>query len=429
MNQIKIAVLSLFAAGLLFLAGCKDEEAKEMNLLSIVANGTDLSGAAVEKDLNGAVAAEDVPLTAVLTVTFDKPVQHESVEANVTLTQNGTAVSYTHTHSGNAIIITPDADLLQGTTYTLAMAGGLKAEDGGKFFAVSREFETEGHGEVMPPQAANMTGYWKLDGNANSADDTQNGEEVGTSYGNDRFDFANTAAIFDGDVSLIEIPDGDQLLTQSMTLSFWLKVNPVGHLNAAGTGPAGHFVMGVGDLYGFFIEIYGDFSAMKFTANYKKANGTGIVNDFFFNGDGGSAGNGGWVAIDFETNLTPIGGLNGLLNDKWAQMVVVYDASKRKRHLFINGDLMETDNLNNAPGLEDVTGLFFDDSNIGETIGNSLALGFNHDRSSTHWNGETWGNYDEPGSNHFKGMMDDLRFWNVALTSSEVMALYAAEKP
>ena len=431
MKLFKISFLSLLAIGLFTTFGCGDDDSggKALSLVSIEADGTDLaSGDAITVDLNAAAAATDVPLDAAITITFDAPVTHASADPNIKLTLGGTEVSTTHAHNGATVTLTPDAELERGTVYTLEI-GAVEGEDGETFTATTRTFTTAGRAEVTPPQDGSQLNYWPLDGNANSADGMQNGQEFSMTYGTDRFGSINSAASFDGDVSLIEIPRGDELISESMTISYWIQVDTLNHLNASG-GNAGHFVMGVGDVYGFFVEIGGNGGTHKFTGRYQRDDGTTSANDFFVNADGKDGMNGGWVGIEFEADLTGEGGLASRWVDKWAHVVIVYDAAAKKRHLYVNGQLIETDNFNLTTGLLNITGMTFNDDDAGtDVIGTALALGFNHDIETTHWDNEPWGGYDFTTSNHFKGMLDDLRIWEVALNETEVQTLYDAEKP
>ncbi len=431
MKLFKISFLAILAVSL-FTFGCGDDEGSgpdALGIVSIEAAGTDLmSGNAVTLDLNGAAAATDVPLDATITVTFDVPVTNASATANVKLTLGGADVSSTVTHTGAAVRVDPDLLFQRGAVYTLEI-GAVEGEGGETFTAVTRSFTTAGRADVVPPQEANQLNHWPLNGNANSADGAQNGVEYSMGYGPDRFGSIGSAATFDGDVSLIEIPDGDGLINESMTISYWVWVDTLDHLNAGG-GKAGHFVMGVGDVYGFFVEVGGTAQTMKFTGRYQRDDGTTSANDFFVNADGKDGMNGGWVGVEFEKDLTAEGGLASRLARQWAHVVIVYDAAAKKRHLYINSELIETDNFNLTTGLLNITGLTFDDSDAGtDVIGKALALGFNHDIETTHWDTEPWGGYDFPTSNHFKGMLDDLRIWDVPLNSTEVTELYDAEKP
>ena len=60
--------------------------------------------------------------------------------------------------------------------------------------------------------------------------------------------------------------------------------------------------------------------------------------------------------------------------------------------------------------------------------GNKLALGFIQG-SSNRIIVDDWANPADLYSNHFQGLMDDLRIFKVALSEADVAALYAAEKP
>jgi len=57
-------------------------------------------------------------------------------------------------------------------------------------------------------------------------------------------------------------------------------------------------------------------------------------------------------------------------------------------------------------------------------VQNKLALGYFASRDNTN---PDWAKYPNAAST-FKGYMDDLRLFNVALSASEVSSLYTAEK-
>jgi len=425
MKKTNLRLIYLLSISLLIFSACKEELPEALTVSRIEASGTDLkTGEAITKDLNAATAAADVPLDATITVEFNK-----ALDANISL---GPAISLndgtdnlglTVTVSGSTLNIISSEELKRGTVYILTLGGDIVAQDGGMLSQTTRTFPTAGRAEVVPPQAGAQQAYFKLNGNASSSIGAYEGTETSMSYGLDRFDNVGSAAEFDGDESIIEVPNGDQLLTNNWTLSYWLKLNTVDHVG-------GHFVMGVGDLYGFFIEIQGNVSGMKLTARYQKDNNTTLPNDFFVNADGNDANNGGWEAIEYEADLSSTGGLAGVLDQKWAHMVLTYNATTNKRSLYLNGELIETDNLNVVPDLSNITGITFDDSGAGsDVIGKALALGFNHDRTTTHWSDTQWGDYNKVDANHFKGSLDDVRFFEAAYSEADVLDLYNAEKP
>ena len=433
MKLLRNSILLLIITSLAIFQACKTEEPvpDALAVLSLVANGTDLqSGSAASVDLNGASAATDVPLDAEIVVTFNKAVDAATAStSNFTLTDGSNNITVTVSASGSAVTIAPEGELTRGITYTLTLGGGLMASDGGAFTETTRNFTAAGRADIVPPQDGAQQAYWKFDGNANAAVGGNDGTEVAAiTYGEDRFGNQESAVYFDGDASLIEIPNGDQLMSQNFTVSFWMRIDTNQHTNAGG-GNAGHFVMGVGDEYGFFIEVFGNLSGMKKRSQYSRTDGSTTANDFFFNGDGKNGDNGGWIGIEYEADLTATGGLGAEIDQQWSHMVITYDGTTNKRSLYINGTLMETDALNNTTGLNDLNGLTFDATGGGtNTVGTALALGFFHDRVSTHWSTEPWGDYNLATSNHFKGALDDIRFFDVALSESEVGELYAAEK-
>jgi len=427
MKLVKFSFLALLATGLLFM-GCDDDDGAEpISITAISANGTDLqTGDNITVDLNSAAAATDVPLDATITVTFAKEVDAATVDASsVNLTESGSAVGASVSASGSTVTVTPDAAFARGTVYTLTITSDVAAADGGQFSQTTRQFTTAGRAEVVPPQSDKQLAYWKFDGTVNSDDGAYNGEAVALNYTEDRFGNQTSAAWFDGDASIVEVDGGDELLMDrtSFTWSYWVYVDTVDHVG-------GHFVMGCGNTSGFFMEIQGHTNALKLNARYTRPDGTTTGNDFFINADGMSADNGGWVGVEFEKDLSGEGGMSSLIAQQWAHLVFVYDGNTNKRSFYINGELIETDNLTNAPALADLNGITFDSSNeVGVTIGTDLAFGFLHDRATTKWENEPWGGYQFPDANHFKGYLDDVRMFEAALLESEVKELYDAEKP
>jgi hypothetical protein len=96
--------------------------------------------------------------------------------------------------------------------------------------------------------------------------------------------------------------------------------------------------------------------------------------------------------------------------------------------MYLNGEKVKESDFNLWPidnPTRTVTGVKFAGNMDG---GNKLALGFiqaSQNRVVTH----TWADPAEIYTYHFKGLMDDLRIFKVALTSAEVATLFAAEKP
>ena len=408
-----------------------DDTIVNVTISGITAAGTDLmTGNATTVDLNGATSAVDVPLDAVITITFSKEVDAATAtSANISLSQSGTNITTTVDVAASVVTITPSAELERGLVYDLSLSAAIAATDGGAFTAIDRSFTAAGKAGIVPPNDVDQTAYFGFNGNSNSTVGNFQGSAIAVEFREDRFGNQESAAYFDGDVSLIEVPNGDQLMTQSMTISYWMKIDTTDHLNTPGTGLAGHFVMGIGDVYGFFIEVTSNLQGIKKTARYTRDDGTTTANDFFINADGKDGMNGGWVGVEFEKDLTSSGGFAPILQDQWVHILFTWDHTSLKRSFYLNGELIETDNFNLTTGLLNITGMTFDDSDAGtDIIGKSLAFGFNHDQATTHWDDTNWGDYDKPGANHFKGALDDVRFFSTSFNQAEVTDLYNAER-
>ncbi len=438
MKPFKQIITLLLVAGLITITSCGDDDSgpNELTIVSVVATGTDpQTGNEVSKDLNAATAAEDVPVDLEVVVTFSRDLDETSVTASsITISDGTNSIAVTPSVSGAVVTLTTASELETGTSYTITLSGTIAAADGGSFTEISRTFATVGRPEIDPPLADSQLAYFKLDG---SADDElgnlNNGTTIGITYAEDRFGNVNTTALFDGNTSIIEIPDGDDLLNEKFTVSFWVLTDTTDHLNANGDGNAGHFVMGVAVNAGFYIEFNGSANSMAFNARYSQVDGTNANNGMFFNGDGqfqdSPTNPGGWIGIEFEADLREDGEVKGLLAQKWAHVVMTYDGSINKRSMYINGELMETDDLERPAGTLNFNGLIFDPDVEDFTYNNILALGFGKDRNTTKWDGTGFGDYSSTTSNHFKGQLDDVRFFSEAYTQADVTALYTAEKP
>ncbi|AMM50432.1 hypothetical protein TH61_03470 [Rufibacter sp. DG15C] len=379
-------------------------------------------------DLNTATAATNVPTNAAIKATFSVPVNATSAtNTNITLKKQGdtNAVPATVTTSGMEVTLTPSAPLVAGTTYTLSM-GALTAADGQTMAAMTKTFTTAGTAPLP-----GVIAHWSFDGNANDqvgAFSAPASGVVAITYGEDRKGQAGKAAVFNGTTSIIEIPNGEQLLNSSnFTLSFWMKATSAGQVDGSGN-PKAHFVMGLGAFHGLAFELGADYNTAKVVARYEWGNGTTSPGDFFFNGDGMTGTSGGWEAIEVEKNLTAAGGMAALVKDKWAHIAVVFNGTAKTRSLYVNGVLMERDNFMLLPSASierTMKGLKYD---ANPEVENKFAFGFNQSRGGTLWASEPWGGYNQTTANHFRGSLDEVRIFHTALTDAEVLAMYNAEK-
>lgn len=429
MKNLKIFYFLFLVTSLLLTTACDDDESlADLGVTAITATGTDiLTGSAVTKDLNGASASEDVPTDATITITFDMDVDVATVDnSNVKLSSPDGDVNLDISSSGSNVIANPTNELERGTNYTLEIRSGLTGINGELFTDASRTFKTAGNSSVEPPQASNQVAYWNLDGNSNPVVGSKTGTDVSVEYVEDRFGFQESAAKFDGNTSIIEFANGAEFLGKNVTISFWINLDTTDHLNANGNGNAGHFIMGVGAFYGFQVETDGSGNSLKVAGRYLKSDGTTGANDMFVNADGKNRDNGGWIGV--ETEATIDGGLKTVLPGNWNHIIFTYNGDDNKRTVYLNGQLLERDDLTMPDGTKDFVSLTFDPAGSGETIGDGLALGFPFDQSTTLWATTDFGNYNSPTANHFKGLLDDVRFFDAAYSDADAMDLYNAEK-
>lgn len=429
-----LKLLSVLFLGAILVSSCGGDP-DDLMVSGIVATGTSFdNGESVTVDLNGATSAVEVPINDLsIVVTFDKAVDVSTVTAtSATLMGPDGAVATTATASGSTVTIVAATSLVKGSSHTLTLAG-VKADDEGNLPSVTRTFSTEGRAPVTPPNADAQVAYWTFDGVADDETGNYPASDVrAIEFGENRFGEGNSAATFDGDESVIVIPNADRLLANDdFTLAFWMKTNSDGHVNADGN-PEGHFVLGLGGFSGFQFEINVNAEALvtncKFSQGYYINDMETTSEDAFFAGDGRNFENGGWQGWDFQADLTASGGVNSLLGDRWVHVVASYDAAAKLHRLYFDGELMKGHDFNLWPEGSPksmIQGVAYRES---MEITPDLAFGFVHSPESTRWDDTPWGDYDKPTSKHFKGQLDDVRAFSTSFTPAQVKELYDAER-
>lgn len=410
-------ILVLFAFTIAF-NSCKDDDNGPSSLSLASLNAGTI-------DLNGASAPTNVPANSPITATFNTDIdQATATNANITLVQDydQANIPLTITTAGKTLTITPTNALGSGTLYKLSIGAGVKSTGGLPLTALNRTFTTEG--TFVP---AGQFAYWNFEDNANDvlgAFDPPATGIVNVTYVASRKTAAGKAASFDGSTSIIEIPNGEQLMnTHDFALAFWVKAVSTAHTQ-------GHFVMGLGAFKGFQFEIAGDYSNCKLAASYEVPGADPSGTDLWFPGDGKTKDNGGNESWIFCKDLTGSGGVAALLKDKWAHVVCVYNSATKVGTMYINGEKMKAQDFNLRPAtdaLKNAVGLKY--GGVAPEVVNKLAFGFIQSRDGTLWDAEPWGGYDLPGANHFKGELDDVRIFHKAITEAEVMLIYNSEKP
>lgn len=415
--HVLLAIGLLAAVSCVFVSCSNDDNPPELKLTALTAGST---------DLNGATSPTDVPEDATFAATFSTDLDPATVTTdNVKLMRDydDAELDIALDASGKTITITPAEDLGSGTLYILNFGTGLESKDGKALTpAVQRNFTTEG--SFTP---AGVIAHWTFEDNADDVVGTYDpaaADVVDITYVDGRKAAAGKAANFNGSTSIIEVPNGPSLVnTDDFTLSFWVKTNSTDKTS-------GHFVLGVGASKGFQFEIPGDYTSCKLAAQYDLGGGQTASEDLWFNGSGEDKDHGGWQGWDFVKDLTGSGGVEALLKDKWANIVCVYNSDTKQGTMYINGEKMKSQDFNLWPDgdpKQDVVGLKW--AGTSPEVGDKLAFGFIYDRSSTLYENETWGNYENADANHFKGLLDDVRIFHSALTAQEVQLMYNSEKP
>ena len=400
------SLLFIAVAFSLMLTGCK-KDPEPLALESLMAGTI---------DLNGATSPSNVPVNPTIVATFNVKVDPATATAaNITMLQDydDANIALTITTSGNEITIVPQASLGTGALYQLTFGAGLMSTDGLAITATQRTFTTEG---TFAPAGA--VAHFTFEDNANDVVgpwDPAAADIIGITYTASRKSAAGKAATFNGATSIIEIPNGDLLMnTTSFTVAFWMKTNSTDKTN-------GHFVMGLAGWNGFQYEVFGGYDGSKFAIQYQHATGT-AAEDMWFP----ALADLGWQGWTYAKSLTAAE-MMAKLKDNWINVVYTYNAPTKVGTLYFDGVKMKSFDFNLWPAGDikrGVTGLKY----AGLAAGNHLALGFIQGRNNRTI-GDEWADYSLPGNNHFKGQLDDIRFWHKAITENEILLMYNSEKP
>jgi hypothetical protein len=413
-----LLILSAFLLVAVMFQSCgTDSTPQDLNIESMTVGGM---------DLNAATSPTNVPVDATIEVTFNSNVNASTAtSANITLVQDydDSDIPLQISVSGATITIQPEEELGSGALYQLTLRSGLLNEDDQPLANTSRTFTTAG---TFSPSG--MIAHWTFEDSADDVAGSYNASDaIDITYDASRNAEAGLAATFNGNTSIIEIPNGDELInTSDFTMSFWVKTNSEGHVNENGD-PAGHFVIGLGAFWGIQFEIAANYESAKFAIQFETADGTAVGEDMWFPAEATDANSGGWQGWDFARSLSPEQ-MVSLLKDNWLHVTLSYDGVDRKARLYYDGELMKSFDFDLWP--EDsiqrtVTGIQY--AGQEPDVVNELAFGFIQSRAGTLWDNEPWGGYDFPTSNHFKGQLDDIKVYHKVLTDTEIQLMYQSE--
>lgn len=401
----------------LFQACGTDSGPEDLNIDSMTVGGM---------DLNSAQSPEDVPADASIEVTFSSNVQTATAtEANISLIQdyNDEQIPLDITVNGATLTIAPQENLGSGALYQLTLTSGLLNEDDQPLANTSRSFTTEG---TFAPSG--MIANWTFEDSPDDVTGTYTASaEVDMTYTESRNEAAGMAATFNGNTSIIEIPNGDQLInTDDFTISFWMKTNSEGHVNE-NSDPTGHFVMGLGAHLGIQFEVFSSYEGAKFAIQYDLGDGSTAAEDMWFPSEATDANSGGWQGWDYARSISP-SEMSSMLKDTWLHVTYTYDSMEKKGTLYYNGEIMKSFDFDLWPDdapKQNVTGLQYGGQE--PDVVNELAFGFIHSRAGTMWDNEPWGGYDFATAQHFKGQLDDVKFYHKTLTETEIQLMYDSE--
>ncbi|MBO6523674.1 MAG: Ig-like domain-containing protein [Balneolaceae bacterium] len=410
-----VLTLAVFVA-----QGCDNDNGPvDLNIESITVGGA---------DLNGATSPSDVAADASITITFNSDIKPETAtSSNITLVQDydQANIELTIEVDGPMLTVTPATTLGSGTLYSFSISMGLLNMDDQPLTSTTRTFTTAG---TFSPSG--MIANWTFEDTAEDIVgdyDPSASAVVDITYTDSRNAAAGKAATFNGNTSIIEIPGADALVnTSDFTISFWMKTNSDGHVNANGD-PAGHFVMGLGAFFGLQFEVFGGYNGAKFAIQYEFGDGTTGAEDMWFPVEATDNTNGGWQGWDFAKSITQEQ-MEGYLKDNWTQITYTYEGADKKGRLYYNSELMKSFDFDLWPDdapKKTTVGMIYAGSE--PDVVNELALGFVHSRAGTMWDDTPWGGYDNTTANHFKGQLDDIKIYHKVLTDTEIQLMYDSE--
>ncbi len=409
MRKTKIFASVITLAFFVSLISCNksDDAVPALELISATIDG---------KEIAGATAATGVSTSKPILLTFSKDVDEASTSNAFSLSTANKSTTLTVQVSGKIVTLTPATNLDPGAQYTFTIKPTLKAKDGGAYKGLNVSFKTFGKGIVTPPQAASQIAYWTFDGNTkpNVGNFVTQFEKV--SYGTDRAGFAGNALSFGGapeagQGDIVEFATGDNFISKSMTFSVWFKINPDDYESSK-------FMFGCGVERGFFMELgSGKVSWMKFATSHKVVSNNKVTDVATAwddpNGDGRVEGE---VIYDYSGSIADL-----IKNREWHHLVMTFDAATAIKTIYLNGiKLMQTDLDKNDDEWKMQDMMF----NPAPGLDKTFTLGYAGSRANT---ATDWAKYQN-ATNTFKGMIDDLRVFNVALSESEVITLFNAEK-
>jgi hypothetical protein len=443
----------LLIAGIAFMTGCKEEEeTPEFNLVSLMTDeGLDLAGAS---------QAVDVPEDALIEATFSSDVDAATATASnfmISTTDGGDMADYTVSVSGSKVTLTPTNGWDGGTQYSIDLSTDIMGTNGAAYSGNSLSFRTSG---IFIPQKENQVLFLSFDNQV--AEDELGNHTVNTvntlGFAEDRRGTADAAAYFTGEGNLVEVDYADDLISGSITVSFWFKTDMADYDGGDGTGlPQTRFVMGLAAEKGYFLEMgrrskdpaadgFNEFF-MKLGSNHVNIGNNAaevpeatswdeVNSQKSENYEAGVSSGYSYVLPQLMEDPPNRSYVGGVVDGEWIHLVMTVDAVAQEKTIYINGVKWLTHKWLESGFDWLFTDLSFKDkandgSDWPNPIDGKLALG----NACSQANKATgWCDYDTQVANpaetkkFFKGSMDQFRIFSVPLSDAEVTTLYDNEK-
>lgn len=452
MKTIKsLFAIVLSAALILFNTGCSDDdEPTALTLVSLTAGGVDLAGVS---------SATSVPEDAAIEAVFSADIDEATATAanfSVTKTDDNSEVSYTISVSGSTVTLTPENGWDGGTQFSITLGSTIASTAGATFSGNNLTFRTSG---IFVPSKENQVLFLSFDESATadeSGDHTVS--TVGTlGFVEDRRGTANSAAYFDGTGNLVEVAASADLISENITISYWIKTEESDYSGQDGSDtPQTRFIMGLGVEKGYFLEVgrrsnnpdaegYGEFF-LKYATNQinignnstevpKATAWTEINSQINVNFESGSQSGWSFALDQLQEDPPNRSFLGGEVMGNWTHIVMTIDAATQEKSFFINGVKWGVFKWNASGADWLFSGLSLktenNDGSAIEGIEGSLALGFagSSTNTATGWaNHATTQSNDPIGQKFYKGAIDQFRIFNVALSETDIQQLYDNEK-
>jgi len=455
-QKFLINLLILVLAGaIVTMSSCKkdEDEPQTFTMSSLTADGIDLAGV---------TSATDVPEDATILAVFSSAVDASTVSAASVVvnkvTKSTEALDLDITVEGTTITIIPVNPLDGGSQFSIELTSAIKGQNGVAFEGVNLSFRTSG---IFVPQVENQVLFLSFDDGA--IEDEAGTHTVTTvetlNFETDRRGVAGSAAYFTGEGNLVEVAASPDLISPSITISFWMKTDLADYDGQDGSGkPQARRVFGLAAERGYFLEMgrrSKDPASDGFNEIFMKL-GTNHKN--IGNNSASVPQATAWSELNSQINVNYESGVQSgwayglpqLLStndppnrdyirenvmDKWTHFVMTHDAVSQTKTMYVNGikwasfqwigsgaDWLFTDLM-----LKDINN---DGSNNPDVEG-SLALG---NACSVANKATGWCEYDSQMSNppeqkqFFKGSLDQFRIFSVPFTDDEVMTLYNNER-